>query len=957
LLQAPASAAFLTLCREAGIHTTVETCGAVGWPAFQKVLPVTDLFYFDLKAHDDATYRRLTGARAGLVFQNATRLMASGATVTFRMPVVANWNDAAEVVENIAQFLREVHQPFIRLLPYHRAGESKIERLDSSQQKLGLEDHGANRDAVERVARLFGQVGVQVVIEGQASPAVASKGRLFRERVWRLRKAVQSAAPAICIERGTLVTEYFKNAHNRSKPMIVQKAEALRYVLAHRMAVIYDDELLVGSFTSKRVGGAVFPELHGVTLLEDLNSFSSRSVNPLVFSKRDRWRFALQIMPFWLTRFLTLRAFSLPKALRFIVDQLKGERYVINETGGVAHFVPDYELLLRHGTSELAARARSLGAVAECAEEKDFYHAVEIVCDGLERFAESYAHCARRQARNEAEPQRRRELETIAQTCERVPRLGAITLQQAFQSLLFAQIALNLESLDNGVSPGRLDKLLYPYYRDDVAQGRLDEDGARELVGCFTIKMNEMVPVFSSRVTRIHGGFLSGQAVVVGGRDENGRDATNDMSGMFLDAMDELRMRQPNYHARLHAQSPEHYRRRIASMLQRGSGAPSLVNDEAIVPMLIKRGTEVKDAHDYAPVGCVEPVACGATFGSTDAALVNLALSLEWALGTKVHRARTPPARECHSMEAFSRLLRTHIEHLVVTLLDDLQAIERANAQYHPTPLTSMLLRGCMESGCDASAGGAQYNGSGVQGVGLPDVADSLAAIDEIVFRQRFCDLETLRVACARDFVDYQELRGRLLRAPKFGNDDPVVDSFARMVMEAFSAALGRHTNTRGGQYWAGFYSVTAHRAFGEVTGALPSGRCARVPLCSGLSPANGFDRRGPTASLNSVTTLGLQDHARNGINVNLKLDGTSLDGTVGRQAIEDLIYGYFAEGGMQVQMNVLDPAVLLEARNNPERYPGLLVRVSGYSAYFNDLAPEMKQEIIDRTLHLMSRA
>jgi formate C-acetyltransferase len=615
--------------------------------------------------------------------------------------------------------------------------------------------------------------------------------------------------------------------------------------------------------------------------------------------------------------------------------------------------VPDYRRLLELGSSGIAAAAARARAQSDDPEARGFHAAVEIACRGLAALAAPYAREARRLADDEREPGRRAELERIAEVCERVPRHPARTLHEALQSLLFAQIALNLESLDNAVSPGRLDQILYPYYRRDLEAGRIDERGARELVGCFTVKLSELIPVFSRRITRFHGGMFNGQVVVVGGTDRRGADATNDLSWIFLDAMEHLRMRQPNFHARLHAASPPAYVARVARMLRDGSAAPSLMNDEVVVPMLVGRGTSLEDARDYSPVGCVEPVACGVTFGSTDAALVNLALPLERVLGTKRGGEAAPPAAACcRSIEELIELLRVQIEELVARLIRDLHAIERANARLHPTPLTSALLGGCLESGRDASAGGATYNGSGVQGVGVADVADSLAAVDDVVFRRRLCELPTLLRALERDFQGHEVLRGQLLRAPKYGNDDPAADRLAQRVMEIFAGALASHRSTRGGCYWAGFYSVTAHRAFGETTGALPSGRRAGQPLASGLSCANGRDRLGPTAALASAAAADLARLARNGVNVNLKLDAGSLGGEAGACAVAGLVRGYFARGGMQLQLNVLDPALLVEARDHPGRQPWLLVRVSGYSAYFDDLSPAMKQEIIDRSLH-----
>jgi len=952
LLQPGPAARLLALCREAGIHTAVETAGAVPWSSFEKVMEHVDLFYYDLKAGTAALHRELAGGSGDLVFDNAGRLVRSGRRVAFRMPVIPGLNDSRGSIEAAAGFLRGLGHASIRLLAYHPGGEPKIDRIGSAQPRLGLARDRAAA-ALEAAVRLFREMDIEAIVEGNhREPARSSDEELFPARVWSLRRAVQTAPPTLCAERALLVTQYFKDGGNRRKPVIVQKAEALGHVLRSRTVAIHDEEILVGNFSSHRVGGSIFPELHGVPVMEDLLSLEQRALNPLRISPEDRRALALEVLPFWSTRFLALRAFPLVRAMRFIAGQLSGKEYLINETGGIAHFVPDYARLLRLGTSGMAAEARGLAAKTGDREKKDFYRAVETVCRGLEQMASRYAAEARRLAAAEGDEARRRELDEIARVCDRVPRLPAETLHEAFQSILFAQIAMNLEGLDNSISPGRLDQVLIPYYRADEAAGRIDAKGARDLVGCFTVKMSEIVPVFSRRITRFHGGMFNGQVVVVGGVDRDGRDATNELTWLMLDAMDALRMRQPNYHARVHAGSPPEYLERAAAMLRDGSGAPSLMNDEAVVPMLERRGMRREDALDYSPVGCVEPVACGATFGSTDAALVNLAICLERALGTKRGGAKTAAAGECRSVDELVELFRIQVDHLLDRLVMDLKAIERANARLHPTPLSSMLLRGCLESGTDASAGGATYNASGVQGVGVADVADSLAAVEDVVFRRRLCDMAAMLAALRRDFVGHEELRGQLLRAPKYGNNDPAVDRLADRVMKIFAHSLGRHVNTRGGRYWAGFYSVTAHQAYGETTGALPSGRCAGRPLASGLSPCNGLDRLGPTASLNSVAGLDLGRNACNGINVNLKIDGTSLSGRTGVGALAGLVRGYFAQGGMQLQANVLDPQVLMDAAEHPDRHPWLLVRVSGYSAYFNDLSAEMKQEIIERTLH-----
>jgi len=973
LLQTPAVVELLAACRSEGLHTAVETSAAAPWSAFEACLPHVDRWLLDIKAVPDGLHRRLTGRPVARILTNARRLLGSGAPVWVRTPVVPGRNDDPAALEALARWLHRQGVSELRLLRYHAAGEAKIARVGAEQPLLGIDSERAGA-ALEAAAKLLRERNLRVLVVGTgesepSGPADGDDGALagqpapwrvagrdrraaFPDRVWRLRDAVQAAEPTVCALRARLVTDYFRRHADGKTSMVLRKARALCHILAGWPARIYADELLVGCFSSHRVGGSIFPELHGVAMLEDLLRFDRREVNPLRIGARDRAALALKVLPYWLPRFLGLKAHSGLQALRFVREQLVGERYLVNESGGISHFVPDYERLLRLGADGIAAESAARAGRCEDPSERDFHRAVVLVCRGLAAFGRAYAAEARRLVALEPPAARRRDLLAIAVACEQVPAKPARTLHEAFQSMLFAQIALNLESLDNSVSPGRLDQLLAPYCKADLKAGGLDECAARDLVGCFTVKLSELVPVFSRRLTRFHGGLFNGQVVVVGGTDRDGADATNYLTWLFVDAMDSLRMRQPNYHARIHAGSPPGYVERIATTLRDGSGAPSVVNDDVIVPMLVDRGTDLADARDYSPVGCVEPVAVGRSFASTDAALVNLALPLQWALGVTGGGAATLDPTALVGPEALWLAYELQLGHLVAALIEDLQAVERANAAWHPTPLTSALIDGCQQLGRDASAGGARYNGSGVQGVGVADVADSFAALDEVVFQRRLVSLPTLVEALKADFVGWEVLRADLLRAPKYGNDHPLPDGYARRVVALLSRLLGEHTNTRGGPYSAGFYSVTAHVAFGETLAATPSGRLAGAPLANGLSPANGADRLGPTAALSSVASLDARAHARNGVTVNLSLDGSVLKGRAGVAAVEGLLKGYFRQGGMQVQLNMLDPAVLQQALQDPSSHPWLLVRVSGYSAYFADLSPAVRRDLVERTLH-----
>jgi formate C-acetyltransferase len=776
------------------------------------------------------------------------------------------------------------------------------------------------------------------------------------DRIGKLKQEVQAVRPGVCAERALIWTEYFRDRKNRKKNIQIQMAEALRDVLMHKRVRIYPDELIVGNFSSKRVGGSIYPELHGVVVMQDLFRFSKRENNPLDISMKEIWQL-LKIIPFWVFRFLGFKAHRSPWAkYGFIADQLNARYYFINESGGIAHLAPDYGKLIRLGTEGISAEARRYQTgVPEGSDQWHFYEAVQCIAEGLARFGERYADLALEMARSEPDPVRRQELQDIADVCQWVPRRAARTFREALQSLFLAQVAINLESLDNANSPGRMDQYLYPFYEKDIRTGALTRDQAKELVAAFSIKMSEIVPVFCRLITNFHGGMFNGQVVTVGGLSPDGEDASNDLSQIFLEVMDELRMRQPNYHARIHRDAPPPYLDKIFEILSKGSNSPALYNDDVIVETMVKNGYDVKDARNYTAVGCVEPVSQGKSFASTDAALFNVPIMLELALNEgrrfgaiKRTGKKTMPVAEMTSMDDVMSAFEIQLKSGVGRLLKDLQAVERANARYHPTPFTSMLLDGCLEKGICSTAGGATYNFSGIQCVGPVDVGDSLFAIDQAVFVENRLTLREL-VDCLKQNLPGGRLWPYLRNLDKFGNDNDDADRYTRYVLDRFLEALQGRQNTRGGPYTVGLYSVTAHQYFGQVTGALPSGRRKGESFSSGISPGNGQDRRGPTAMLNSLNRIDFSKFA-NGINLNAKFSADTIKGESGRQALRSLFNTYFRRGGMQVQLNVLDPSVLMAARDHPDLYPGLLVRVSGYSAYFNDLIPEMKEEIIRRT-------
>lgn len=770
-------------------------------------------------------------------------------------------------------------------------------------------------------------------------------------RFQRIKNALLGEPMHLCPERAYLVTEYFKRHDSPADPMIVRKAKAFRHLMSSKSAIIFPDELIAGNMGTRRKSAIIQPELSGViSMITDLARIEKRSTNPMRISRRDRLKLFTRVVPYWSFRNLVFRAFypRIGRFLRYAAEQLNATYYLINEAGGIGHFLPNYERILKIGIRGYIEELEKGGT--------DFHRAAIIACEGIVAYAGKLAAEAARLAEIERDAERRAELKEIERICAKVPFEPAGTFHEAVQSLWLSHMGVCLESINSAVSFGRIDQYLYPYYHADLEAGRITPERARELLLCFSAKATEHVFLLSERTSEYHGGYLVAQAAIVGGVDESGNDAVNDLTYIFLDVMEESGLRDPNYQARIHPGAPERYVLRAVDVARKGNGVPALFNDEASISALLRHGYPLEEARNYGVVGCVELALPGKSFFSTDAALFNLPVCLELALnrgrrlrgGARVG-AYTPSPAGFGGIEDLLGAFRAQVSHMVDRFISDIQVIERGNRDYHPTPFSSMLVDGCIESGKDTTAGGALYNSSGIQGVGVADTADSLAALDHIVYRRQRYTLTQVIDAMRTDFTSDPVMRAELLNAPKYGNDLELPDGYAAMVVEIFHSALAQYRNTRGGPYVPGFYSSTAHAGFGRHTGALPGGRPAGAPFAASIDPSQGRDRLGPTALLNSVSKVdsGL---APNGYALNLRFDPHIVAGERGLGILTALMRGFFISGGMEMQLNVLDPDTLEEARRNPGTFPGLVVRVAGYCAYFDDLPDSVKGEIIART-------
>ena len=777
-------------------------------------------------------------------------------------------------------------------------------------------------------------------------------------RTERMRERFGFAQREICIERARLLTESFSQTEGQKQ--VLRQAKALAHILNNLSVHIHPDELLVGNITSKFLGAGVYPEGAAGRLLGELDNFGSRPTNPFIINESDKTELRDKILPYWRDKTLEHRAREIwSPAVSGAFDKVG--LFLLTEVGGIGHILLNHPRVLQQGLRTIAAEAHTQEKTFQKqgnTEAAEFCRAARISCDAVMAFAQRYAELATELAQQEQDAHRRDELLDIAERCKKVPAEPASSFAEALQSVFFTHICCQLESsFESAFSLGRIDQFLGSYYAQDIQTGQITREFAQELLECFYLKLSYIIPLFDSDVSLAFSGLTSYANAVIGGVDAQGQDVTNDLSYLILDAMNHMRTPNPTLGARIHPGTPPEFLETVSSMLLEGMTNIQFLNDDVIIAAMQLRGVPLEEARKYGIIGCVEPAVPGRSFTSSDAALFNLALPLELALndgeGNIFHEQlglRTGDARNFSSMEHVLEAYKTQVSHLVKLMAEGLEGLAQVHAELKPTPFASAITDNCLQEGKDLTSGGAIYNFTGVQGVGLASAADSLTAIDHLLFREKQLSWDDLFNGLETDFKGADSLRQTLMtQAPKFGNDDDLADQYATFVAEYYSNEVSQYTTFRGGTLIPGLYSVTTHIPFGLTVGALPNGRKAGTTLSYGITPTPGAAQKGPTAAIQSVAKLNHQLVA-NGSAFNVRLSPSHFTGKEGNALLQSLITTYFKLGGMQIQFNLYDSQTLRQAQENPEEHKDLIVRVAGYSALFVDLDPLVQEEIIARS-------
>jgi len=782
----------------------------------------------------------------------------------------------------------------------------------------------------------------------------------MNERIAKLRQQSIEAVPTISLERGRLLTEFYKSGQVERVSVPVARALAFKYILENKGLCINDGELIVGERGPEPKATPTYPEIcaHSVQDFEILNDREKVFFKCNESTKEEQ---AYSILPFWQGRCLRDRIFA-------EVDEEWRKAYKAGiftefmEQRAPGHTVLDnkiYKKGLVDFKKEIKKNIKALDFFNDprAFDKREQLQAMHIAADAVINFAVRYSEEAKKKAYIETNPERKKELEKISNICMNVPAYAPETFHEALQYYWFIHLGVITElNTWDSFNPGRLDQHLYPFYKKEVEEGTLNEETAKELLMSFWVKFNNQPAPPKVGVTAQESNTYTDFCLInVGGVTEEGNDAANEMTYIILDVIEEMRLLQPSSMVQISKKNPDRLVKRALKIIKTGYGQPSLFNTDSIIQEMLRHGKSIIDARNGGASGCVETGA----FGKESYILTgyfNIPKMLELALNNGIDpqtgEQLGPKTGSIESFTSFDELysaFEKQLNHFVDIKIKGNIVIERLWAKYLPAPFLSIFVDDCIKKGEDYNAGGARYNTSYIQGVGMGSITDSLTAIKYNVFDKKNCTIAELNEALKNNFSGYEELRKKLLdETPKYGNDDDYADDNLKLVFETYYKAIDGRPNTKGGHYRINLLPTTCHVYFGSVLGATPDGRFACEPVSEGISPVQGSDYNGPTAVVKSAAKI---DHLRTGGTLlNQKFTPHLLADEEGINKLVSLIRSYFKMDGHHIQFNVVNADVLRDAQKHPEKYRDLIVRVAGYSDYFVDLGIQLQNEIIRRT-------
>jgi len=783
----------------------------------------------------------------------------------------------------------------------------------------------------------------------------------MNERVAKLRRQSVQIKPYISTERAELMTEFYKSNVSARESVVVCRALSFKHLMENKTICINDGELIVGERGPAPKATPTYPELccHS---LEDLRILNSRERTPFVITEEVRRIYQEEIIPFWKGKTIRDKLFA-------AMDQKWHQAFKAGvftefmEQRAPGHAILD-DKIYRKGMlefkREIAENRNKLDYFNDGrAYKKDQeYRAMDICADAVIIFAQRHADKAKELAQQESDPVRCSELEQIAEVCSHVPGHAPRNFWEALQYYWFVHLSVITElNTWDSFNPGRLDQHLLPFYERGLKEGTLTPKQAKELLQCFWVKFNNQPAPPKVGITEEQSGTYVDFALInVGGvTSTDGSDAVNDMSYMILDVVEEMRLPQPSSCIQVSKKNPNRFLKRACEVIRTGFGQPSVFNTEVIIKEMLQDGKSITDARSGGPSGCVTVSAFGKE-SCTLTGYMNWPKIFELACNNGVDpnsgEQIGPATGDPRSFTSFEQLMdayRRQLAYFIDVKIKGNNVVERLYANYMPAPFMSVVMDDCVARGIDYHNGGARYNPTYIQGVGIGTVTDSLAAVKYHVFDRQDIAMDELLTAMQANFEGYEHLLHTLGdHSPKYGNDDDYADTITEQAFNAYYDLLNGRPNTKVGKYRVNLLPTTVHIYFGSVVGALPNGRKAGEPISEGISPSQGCDTKGPTAVIKSAARI---DHARTGGTLlNMKFNPQVLAGDDGIEKLAHLIRSYFKLDGHHVQFNVIDAETLREAQQDPERHRDLIVRVAGYSDYFVDVGRDLQDEIIART-------
>ena len=780
------------------------------------------------------------------------------------------------------------------------------------------------------------------------------------ERIRKLREQSLNAENRISAERALLITEFYQSGMADAEPVPVQRALAFKYILEHKYICVNEGELIVGERGPAPKATPTYPEIC-IHSLQDLEILNDRPKVSFKSDETTRAAYRDIIIPYWKGKSNRDRIFqNLPQEWKEaytagVFTEFQEQRAPGHTALGIKMFRTGL-LDLKEEIAESLAKT-DLVNDPEGVDKRDELRAMDIVCDAMIRYAERYAERLEELAAEEKDPVRKKELEKMAAICRRVPAHAPTTVHEALQHYWFIHLGVVTELNPwDSFNPGRLDQSLYPLYKKQLEEGTVTQEEVYEMLQSFWVKFNNHPSPPKVGVTAEESNTYTDFCLInVGGVKEDGSDGVNEMSYILLDVIREMRLLQPSSMIQVSKKNPDRFIRAAVEIIKTVFGQPSVFNTDALVQEMLRAGKDVRDARNGGCSGCVETGAFG-----TEAYILtgyfNLPKILELTLNDGFDKRtgkqiglKTGTATDYRTYEELFAAYKAQVQHFMRIKLTGNNIIERIFMKYMPVPFLSVLIEDCIRNGKDYMCGGARYNSSYVQGVGLGSITDMLTALRYHVYDKKTIAMETMEKALANDFKGFEELQYQLVyHTPKYGNDDDYADEQEVQVFDMYYDVLSGHKSPRGADYRVNMLPTTCHVYFGKVTGATPDGRNAWKVLSEGISPVQGADTNGPTAVIRSAAKI---DHIKTGGTLlNQKFTPSLLSTEEGCNNLVHLIRAYFRMDGHHIQFNVVDADTLREAQKHPEDYRDLIVRVAGYSDYFNDLGEDLQNEIICRT-------